>query len=65
MNARLETKSETVKPIPAHAPATTSTGPLIRARGPWRTGRDAIQEPLKTRNEGEWWAPMEEVFHHD
>ena len=23
------------------------------------------QEPLKTRNEGEWWANMEEVFHTD
>ena len=24
-----------------------------------------MQEPLKTRNEGEWWAQMEDVFHHD
>lgn len=23
------------------------------------------QEPLETRKEGEWWAMMEEVFHHD
>jgi L-rhamnose mutarotase len=23
------------------------------------------QQPLATRDEGEWWAPMEEVFHHD
>lgn len=23
------------------------------------------QEPLATREEGEWWAMMEEVFHHD
>lgn len=23
------------------------------------------QEPLETRNEGEWWADMEEVFHTD
>jgi L-rhamnose mutarotase len=23
------------------------------------------QEPLDTRREGEWWAMMEEVFHHD
>ena len=23
------------------------------------------QEPLDTRAEGEWWADMEEVFHHD
>ena len=22
-------------------------------------------EPLETRSEGEWWADMEEVFHHD
>ena len=47
LNARLETRSETVKPIPAHAPAATSTGPLISARGPWRAGRDAIHEPAK------------------
>jgi len=24
-----------------------------------------MQEPLATRAEGEWWAPMEEVFHLD
>lgn len=23
------------------------------------------QDPLETRKEGEWWAMMEEVFHHD
>ena len=23
------------------------------------------QEPLETISEGEWWADMEEVFHHD
>ena len=23
------------------------------------------QMPLETRSEGEWWADMEEVFHHD
>lgn len=23
------------------------------------------QEPLDTRKDGEWWAMMEEVFHHD
>lgn len=23
------------------------------------------QEPVPTRDEGEWWAPMEEVFHCD
>ncbi len=24
-----------------------------------------LQEPLETRKDGEWWADMEEVFHHD
>ena len=24
-----------------------------------------MQDPLDTRAEGEWWAMMEEVFHHD
>ena len=24
-----------------------------------------MQDPLPTRAPGEWWAPMEEVFHHD
>lgn len=24
-----------------------------------------MQAPLDTRKEGEWWAGMEEVFHHD
>lgn len=24
-----------------------------------------MQRPLNTRKSGEWWAPMEEVFHHD
>ena len=23
------------------------------------------QEPLATRGQGEWWAAMDEVFHHD
>lgn len=23
------------------------------------------QDPLETRKDGEWWAMMEEVFHHD
>ena len=23
------------------------------------------QEPLETISEGEWWADMEEIFHHD
>ena len=43
LNARLEISSETVNPIPAtHAPP-ASTGQLIGGRGPWSTGRDAIQ----------------------
>jgi L-rhamnose mutarotase len=25
----------------------------------------AMQQPLETRAEGEWWATMEEVFHQD
>jgi L-rhamnose mutarotase len=25
----------------------------------------SMQQPLETRKEGEWWATMEEVFHHD
>ena len=24
-----------------------------------------MQTPLETREEGEWWAAMEDVFHHD
>lgn len=24
-----------------------------------------MQAPLETRKEGEWWASMEDVFHHD
>ena len=24
-----------------------------------------LQEPIAGRPEGEWWAPMEEVFHTD
>jgi L-rhamnose mutarotase len=24
-----------------------------------------MQTPLETRKHGEWWVPMEEVFHHD
>jgi L-rhamnose mutarotase len=30
----------------------------------WRL-TDPCQEPLDTRAPGEWWANMEEVFHHD
>lgn len=31
----------------------------------WWKLTDPCQEPLPTRTEGEWWASMEEVFHHD
>lgn len=31
----------------------------------WWKLTDPCQEPLKNRAEGEWWASMEEVFHHD
>jgi L-rhamnose mutarotase len=31
----------------------------------WWQLTDPCQEPLETRSEGEWWAGMEEVFHHD
>lgn len=24
-----------------------------------------MQNPLETRKEGEWWAMMDEIFHHD
>jgi len=31
----------------------------------WWAIMKPMQEPLPTRKEGEWWAEMEEVFHHD
>ncbi|MDZ4764784.1 MAG: L-rhamnose mutarotase [Chloroflexota bacterium] len=31
----------------------------------WWTITKAMQLPLDTRAEGEWWANMEEVFHQD
>ena len=31
----------------------------------WWALTDPCQEPLATRKEGEWWAMMQEVFHHD
>ncbi|WP_209332215.1 L-rhamnose mutarotase [Lunatimonas salinarum] len=31
----------------------------------WWKLTDPCQEPLSTRTDGEWWASMEEVFHHD
>ena len=30
----------------------------------WRI-TDPMQVPLSSRRRNEWWAPMEEVFHHD
>ena len=31
----------------------------------WWTYTNPCQEPVPNRKEGEWWARMEEVFHHD
>jgi L-rhamnose mutarotase len=31
----------------------------------WWSIMEPMQDPLKTRMEGEWWANMEEVFHID
>ena len=31
----------------------------------WWAECKPLQEPLPTRNEGEWWAGMEELFHCD
>ena len=31
----------------------------------WWEVMKPMQEPLPTCAPGEWWAPMEEVFHHD
>ncbi|MBB6674518.1 L-rhamnose mutarotase [Cohnella nanjingensis] len=31
----------------------------------WWDYCEPCQEPLDTRGPGEWWANMEEVFHHD
>jgi hypothetical protein len=44
VKARLDISSETVKPIPATAPAAASSGPLTGGRGPCNDGRDAIHE---------------------
>ena len=30
----------------------------------WWTHTEPLQEPLANRAEGDWWAAMEEVFHH-
>lgn len=31
----------------------------------WWKLTDPCQEPLESATDGEWWASMEEVFHHD
>ena len=31
----------------------------------WWELTDPCQQPVDTAGEGEWWAPMEEVFHQD
>lgn len=31
----------------------------------WWALTDPCQTPLDSARPGEWWAPMEEVFHHD
>lgn len=31
----------------------------------WGDEMRAMQEPLETRGEGEWWASMKEVFHFE
>lgn len=31
----------------------------------WWAVCNPLQRPLSTRAEGEWWAEMQEVFHHD
>ncbi len=31
----------------------------------WWALMEPMQDPLPTRAPGEWWAQMEEVFHHD
>jgi L-rhamnose mutarotase len=31
----------------------------------WWTLTDPCQRPVPTADHGEWWAPMEEVFHTD
>jgi len=31
----------------------------------WWAIMKPMQQPLETRAPGEWWAEMEEVFHHD
>ena len=49
VKARLEISSETVKPIPAQAPPTSSTGGLIGERGPCSAGREASHDRRDAR----------------
>lgn len=42
--------------------AKMAADPLTQA---WWRECNPLQRPLETRAEGEWWAEMEEVFHHD
>jgi L-rhamnose mutarotase len=39
-------------------------GRISRESGWWDV-TEAMQQPLETRQPGEWWASMEEVFHQD
>jgi len=41
---------------------TLAAAPRMRE---WWDITEAMQVPLETRAEGEWWANMEEVFHQD
>jgi hypothetical protein len=31
----------------------------------WWALTDPCEEPFETRDEGEWWATMNEIFHHE
>lgn len=31
----------------------------------WWSINEPLQRPLETRKDGEWWAQMEEIFHHE
>lgn len=37
----------------------------VSSESGWWTITEAMQQPLDTRKEGEWWANAEEVFHQD
>lgn len=42
--------------------AAMAADPVTQA---WWKLTDPCQQPIPTAAEGEWWAKMEEVFHHD